>query len=117
MMEFMPLLEETKLEMYTELMSCTMPIFKDRTVLILMVLITVFDLDSDKSVKLINNGFMNILLRYLQEHTKNDVDFDMQNILKCITALPRLHKMFKEMKMKPEKTNSKHIDTKVQNPI
>ena len=29
MMQFMPLLEETKMEMYTELMACTMPIFKD----------------------------------------------------------------------------------------
>ena len=56
MMQFMPLLEETKMEMYTELMACTMPIFKDRTVLILMVLITVFDLESDESVKRIRMG-------------------------------------------------------------
>ena len=109
------MLEETKLEMYTELMSCTMPIFKDRTVLILMVLINVFDLDGDKSVKCIQNGFLTILLRYLKEHTKNDVDFDMQNIQKCITALPRVYKTFKEMNMEPEETKSKQIDTKVEN--
>ena len=105
MMQFMPLLEETKMEMFTELMSCTMPIFKDRSVLILMVLITVFDLESDESVKRIKNGFLTILRRYLQEHTKNDVDFDMQNVMKCITALPRVYKIFKEMR--PENKTQK----------
>ena len=28
MMDFMPMLEETKLEMYIEMTACTMPIFK-----------------------------------------------------------------------------------------
>ena len=80
-----------------------------------MVLITAFDLDGDKSVKRIKNGFLTILLRYLQEHTKNDVDFVMQNVQKCITALPRVYKMFKEMNMEPEQTKSKEIDTHVEN--
>ena len=103
------------MKMYTELLACTMPIFKDRNVLILMVLITVFDMESDKSVKRIKNGFLTILRRYLQEHGLNDVDFDMQNIINCITALPRVYKMFKEMNMEPEETKSKQIDTKVEN--
>ena len=97
------------MEMYTELMACTMPIFKDRTVLILMVLITVFDLESNESVKRIKNGFLTILCRYLQEHGLNDVDFDMQNIINCISALPRVYKLFKEMSRveEPEERKSK----------
>ena len=86
------------MEMFTELMSCAMPIFKDRSVLILMVLIAVFDLESDESVKRIKNGFLTILRRYLQEHTKNDVDFDLQNVMKCIAALPRVYKIIKQMR-------------------
>jgi hypothetical protein len=101
MMQFMPLLEETKMEMFTELMDCSKPIFKDRSVLILMVLITVFDLETDESVKRIKNGFLTILRRYFQEHSKNDVDFDMQNVMKCISALPRFYKIIKEMKSQP----------------
>ena len=97
------------MEMYTELMACTLPIFKDRTVLILMVLITVFDLESDESVKRIKNGFLTILRRYLQEHGLNDVDYDMQNIINCITALPRVYKLFKEMSREPEKNKSNQL--------
>jgi len=106
MMQFMPLLEETKMEMYTQLMDITMPIFKDRTVIILMVLITVFDNESDESVKRIKNGFLTLLKRYLKEHTKNNVDFDMQNVIKCFNTLPKFYKIFKEMGKEPEK--SKH---------
>ena len=109
MMQFMPLLEETKLEMYTELIACSTSIFKDKTVLILMVLITVFDLESDESVKRIRNGFLSILRRYLEENTKNDAEFDMQNIIKCIKALPRVYKIFKEMSLEPEINKPKEL--------
>ena len=71
-----------------------------------MVLITVFDLESDESVKRIKNGFLTILCRYLQEHGLNDVDYDMQNIINCITALPRVYKLVKEMSREPEE---KHL--------
>ena len=97
MIQFMPLLEETKLEMYTELMLVAMPIFKDKTVLILMVLITIFDLECNESVKRLRNGYLAMLRRYLMENTKNDVEFDMQSILKCIRALPKIYKIFTDM--------------------
>ena len=100
MMQFMPLLEETKLEMYTELMNCTMAVFKDKTVLILMVLITIFDLESDDQIKRIRDSYLLILKRYLEENTKNDSDFDMKNILICIKALPKVYKIFKDMSFK-----------------
>ena len=66
-MQFMPLPEETKLKMCLQLMDCSMPIFKDRKVIILMILITVFDLDNEENVKRIKNGFLNILKSYLKE--------------------------------------------------
>ena len=97
MMQFMPLLEETKLEMYTELMNCTMAVFKDKTVLILMVLITIFDLESDDQIKRIRDSYLLILKRYLEENTKNDAEFDMKNILKCIKAMPKVYKIFMGM--------------------
>ena len=97
MMQFMPLLEETKLEMYTELMNCTMAVFKDKTVMILMVLITIFDLESDVQIKRLRDSYLIILKRYLVENTKNDADFDMKNILKCIKALPKVYKIFMDM--------------------
>ena len=78
-MQCMPLLEETKLEMWT-----------------------VLDLESNESVKRIQNGFLTILRRYLQEHSKNNVDFKMPNIIWCISALPRVYKMFKTKNTKPE---------------
>ena len=102
LMQFMPLLEETKLELYTEFMGLTFPIFKDKTVITLMLLITVFDHESDERVKRIRNGFLSILHGYLQDHTQNYVDFDMQNIIRCITALPRVYRIFKELKEEPD---------------
>ena len=111
MMDCMPMLEETKLEMNIEMTTCTMPIFKDRAVLILMVISTVFDLDSDDTVICVHNMFLNILRRYLEEHTKNEIDFEMKNIQNCITALPRVYKIFKGMNMETDKTKSLQANT------
>ena len=96
MIQFMPWLEETKLELYTELMHVEVPIFKDKTVIILMILITVFDQESDKRVKRMQNQFLTILKGYLKENTKNSVDFDIQNVMRCISALPKFYNIFKE---------------------
>ena len=84
------MLEETKLELFTELECLTLPIFKDKSVITLMLLITVFDHESDERVKQIRNGFLSLLHVYLKEHTQNDVALDMQNIIRCVTALPRV---------------------------
>ena len=98
-MQFMPLLEETKLELYTEFMGLTLPIFKDKTVITLMLLITIFDHEGDARVKQIKKGFLAILHGYLEEHTVNFDDFDMKNITRCITALPRVYRIFKEIRV------------------
>ena len=83
------------MEMYIEIMACSMPVFKDKTVFILMILISVFQLEGDVEVERSRNVFLSILRRYLEE--QNHVDSEMQNIFKCISALPRIHKIFKEM--------------------
>ena len=108
LMQSMPMQEMTKTEFVTELMAFTMPIFKDRCVFILMVLITIFDLESGLCVKRIQNRFLTFLRKYLQEHSKNDVNFDMQNVTKCIAALPRIYKIFQEMG--PKNTVHKALD-------
>ena len=87
-MQFMPISEETKFGMYTKLAESSMPLFKDRTIFILMVLLTVFDLESDETVTKLRNRFLSILRRYLEDNTKNFVDFDIERIVKCTKTLP-----------------------------
>ena len=102
MMQYMPLPEEMKLEMFTQLISCCMPIFRDRTVLIFMLLLAVFDQDGEKQIENIRENLLSVLSRYLQEKTKNDVSFDIQNIIKCVETLPRLLRIFLDMSMMQE---------------
>ena len=83
--------------MYTEIMACSMPVFKDRTVFILMILLSVFQREGDLEVECTRNVFLSILRRYLEEHNKTDVDFEMQNIFKCINALTKIHNIFTQM--------------------
>ena len=98
MMQYMPLPEEMKLEMFKELLPCCMPIFRDRTVFIFMLLLAVFDQDGDRSITKIKENLILILSRYLQEKSKNNVSFDVQNIIKCAESLPRLLRIFLDMK-------------------
>ena len=98
MMQYMPLPEEKKLEMFKELLPCCMPIFNDRIVLIFMLLLAVFDQDGDKSIMNIRESLLAILTRYLQEKTKSDASIDLQNIIKCVKTLPRLLRIFLDLK-------------------
>jgi len=98
MMQFMPLLEETKIEMYSELVECQMPILRDKNIIILMIIITVFDLDSVPSVRSIKNFFINILRTYIAEKSANNPEFEMCNVQKCFSTLPKIHAIFKDEK-------------------
>ena len=102
-MNGMPLPEKIKLEMIKEMFNCCSPLFRDRTVLIIMLLLTIFDQDGDKTIKKINENLVSILIRYLEEKNINDVSFDMQIIIKCVEALPRLLKIFTDMSKIQEK--------------
>ena len=98
MMQYMPLPEEMKLEMFKELLPCCMPIFNDRTVLIFMLLLAIFDQEGDRSIMNIKESLLAILTRYLKEKTKSDASLDLQNIIKCVETLPRLLRIFLDMK-------------------
>eukprot|EP00092_Neocalanus_flemingeri_P027141 GFUD01029433.1.p1 GENE.GFUD01029433.1~~GFUD01029433.1.p1 ORF type:complete len:660 (+),score=109.72 GFUD01029433.1:54-1982(+) len=96
MIQFIPLPEEMKLELYKSLYDNCMPVFQDRTVLILLVLIVICDMEGHSSVTRIRQNVYSMLERYLQKTTKNYLNFEMQNIDKCIETLPRLAKLFCE---------------------
>ena len=100
MMQFIPLPEHLKLEMYKSLYPNCMPIFQDRTVLILMVLLVMCGEEGEGpchgTVAKIRKSIQQMLARYLQKTAKNYVTFEMQNIAKCIETLPRLARIFSE---------------------
>ena len=94
-MQFMPIPEETKFGMYTLLAESSMPIFKDRTIFILMILLTVFDLESEQTVTKIRNRFLSILRQYLVENTRNFADFDIARVIQCTQSLPKIYKILR----------------------
>ena len=94
-MQFLPIPEETKFGMHTFLAESSMPIFKDRTIFILVVLLTVFESESDQIVIKIRNRFLTILRQYLLENTKNFADFDMTKVIQCTESLPRIYKIMR----------------------
>ena len=94
-MQFMPIPEETKYGMYTQLAESSMPVFKDRTVFIMMVLLTVFDLGSDENVRKLRTRFLSILRTYLEENTNNYVDYDLERIIKCTKSMSTIHKILR----------------------
>ena len=77
--------------------NCCSPLIRDRNVFIIMLLLTIFDQDGDKTINKIKENLMSILIRYLGEKTMNDVSFDMQIIVKCVESLPRLLRIFADM--------------------
>merc|ERR1719245_1588964 len=58
MMQYMPLPEEMKQELSTELWVHCIPIFRDRTVLIFMLLLAIFDEDNDGSISKIKDSVL-----------------------------------------------------------
>merc|ERR550519_848219 len=96
-MNYLPLPEETKLEVFKELMSCCDPIFKDRTVFIILFLISLFDQDQNQNIRQIKENLFSMLVRYLEEKSNCDVFIEMQNINRCLKTLPRLLEIFTHM--------------------
>ena len=98
MVNFMPLPEEMKLEMFKELMPCCMPIFRDRTVLIFMLLLAIFDQDGDNSIARIKDTLLSILRKYLEQKSEIDALSNIHTIINCVRTLPRLLRIFLDMK-------------------
>ena len=75
-----------------------MPILPDKTVWILMVLLTILDQDSNKKIKQLRDGLFPILKRYLEENTNTCVNIQMENIVNCINMMTKVYNIFMEMK-------------------
>lgn len=104
MVNFMPLPEKLKIEMFEELMHCCMPIFRDRTVLILMILLVIFDEDGNRSIAKIKENLLSILRRYLIRKSETNDEPNINNIINCVQTLPRLRRIFLDMKELRQKT-------------
>ena len=97
MMQLMPMLEKTKLELHTEMANLSIPIFRDKIVIILMILITVFEDESDQSVRLLKNQLLLLLKRHVKKQTKNNFYVDMKNVSKCIKYLKSMFKIINKV--------------------
>ena len=83
-MQLMPMLEE--------MVNLSMPIFRNKTVIILMTLVMVFEDESDKSVTQLKNQLLSLLQGFLKKQTKNNLYFDMESVTECIKSLKRMYK-------------------------
>ena len=97
MVNFMPLPEQMKLEMFKELMPCCMPIFRDRTILIFMLLLAILDQDVDRGVKKIKDTLLYMLRRYLKQKSEYEAISNIHNIINCVKNLPRILRIFLAM--------------------
>ena len=97
MVHYMPLLEGKKQEMLEQLIHCCMPIFRDRTILIFMLLLAIFDQDSDKSIAKIKKTLLFILRKYLKQKSETEALSNIHSIINCVKTLPKLLKIFLDM--------------------
>ena len=86
--------QETKEALYKEIFCCTFPILRDRTVLILTILLTIFDQVQDEKIEQLKDDFSKLLQRYLEEKEQS-----METISTCINNLHRVCQIFKDLKI------------------
>ena len=94
MLQFLPLPEDHKLQMSTSLLETYMPVFQNKTVFILMVLLVMLDTEEQEEVGRIKKKIHTLLERYLSKCRKNSVEMEMKNIVRCIKSLPDMHALF-----------------------
>ena len=99
MLQNMAVSEKTKEALYKEIFSCTFPILRDRTVLILTILLTIFDQVHDEKIEQLKDDFSTLLQRYLEEKEQS-----METISACINNLHKVCQIFKDLK-REESTN------------
>ena len=92
--QFMPLTEERKLEMLSELLKQSKPIFQDKTIMVLMLLIAVFDLENNETVRRVQRHIQRMLNCYLEEKNKNCSDVYMASIMNCVSDLSQMLEFF-----------------------
>jgi len=109
MVSFMPISEEEKFDLYTNFMKCLMATLKDKSVYVLMLLITVFDGGAEGSAaSRLRKNFQTMLSRYLLEKCKASFDEDIMKVYEVMAILPELAKPFRRIKYVSEilKSNS-----------
>ena len=92
--QFMPLTEDRKLEMLSELLKQSKPIFQDKTIIVLMLLIAVFDLENNETVRRVQRHIQRMLNCYLEEKNKNCSDVFMASIMNCVSDLSQMLEFF-----------------------
>merc|ERR1712226_708326 len=81
---------ETRKEMLELIQRNTIPLHSPRCVHMIMVLLTVFGSDdNDESVRRIHQTALSMLRNHLMAHSRQP-DSDMQRILLCVEALPKI---------------------------
>ena len=88
----MDVLQETKETLCDEIVSCIFPILRDRTVLVLTMLLTIFDEVHDEKIEKLKDDFSKLLHRYLQEKEQS-----METISTCINNLHKVCQLFKDL--------------------
>ena len=97
---FMPISEEDKFSLYTNLMRCTMAPMKDLSTYVLLVLIIAFDGAPEGSVaSKLRTNFQTMLARYLsQKKNGGNVQAELASLYECCSVLPLLAKPFQGIK-------------------
>jgi predicted CopG family antitoxin len=92
MLQNMSMSQETKEALNTEIFSSTFPILRDRTVLILTILLTIFDQVHDEKIEQLKDNFSTLLQRYLEKKEQS-----MDPISICINNLHQACQIFKDL--------------------
>jgi len=97
---FMPISEEDKFSLYTNLMRCTMAPMKDLSTYVLLVLIVAFDGAPEGSVAAkLRANFQTMLARYLsQKKNGGNIEGELASLYECCLVLPLLAKPFQGIK-------------------
>ena len=97
---FMPISEEDKFSLYTNLMRCTMAPMKDLSTYVLLVLIVAFDGAQQGSVAArLRGNFQTMLARYLsQKKNGANIQGELASLYECCSVLPQLAKPFQGIK-------------------
>ena len=94
MLQFLPISEDNKLEMSVCLLGSCMPIFQNKTVLILMVMLVMCDMEGQALVSKMKQNIYSMLARYLESTGLSNVEWEMKNIGRCIQTLPDMYRLF-----------------------
>jgi len=107
-----PCSEETKLEMFNKMSSHVNPVFTDRSVHMMMVVLALFHSeDPDESVRRIHEVALAMLRSYLRAN-HGEADYSTTRILRCVSDLPAIMRLRNKMIEEGERINQAEPQTK-----